>query len=76
MDETYIKVKGKWVYYYRAVDKYGAIIDFYLSETCNEQDAGVFIDKAIQSSGLPSKVVIDKNGANAAALDTINIIRC
>ena len=73
MDETYIKVKGKWVYNYRAVDKYGAIIDFYLSETRNEQDARAFFDKAIGSSGLPSKVVIDKSGANAAALDTINI---
>ena len=31
MDETYIKIKGTWVYCYRAVDKYGAIIDFYLS---------------------------------------------
>jgi putative transposase len=31
MDETYINIKGRWVYYYRAVDKYGAIIDFYLS---------------------------------------------
>ena len=30
MDETYIKVKGKWVYLYRAVDKYGDIIDFML----------------------------------------------
>lgn len=73
MDETYIKIKGKWVYYYRAVDKDGAIIDFYLSETRNEQDAQAFFDKAIKSSGLPSKVVIDKSGANAAALDTINI---
>ena len=73
MDETYIKVKGKWVYYYRAVDKYGAIIDFYLSETRNEKDARAFFDKAIGSSGLPDKVVIDKSGANAAALDTINI---
>ena len=73
MDETYIKVKGKWVYYYRAVDKYAAIIDFYLSKTRYEQDARAFFDKAIGSSGLPSKVVIDKSGANAAALDTINI---
>ena len=30
MDETYIKVKGKWVYLYRAVDKYGDTIDFML----------------------------------------------
>lgn len=65
-----LRSKGKWVYYYRAVDKYGAIIDFYLSETRNEQDARAFFDKAINSSGLPSKVVIDKN---AAALDTIKI---
>ena len=27
MDETYIKVKGKWVYLYRAADKYGDTID-------------------------------------------------
>jgi putative transposase len=31
MDETYIKVKGEWVYYYRAVDKEGQTIDFFLS---------------------------------------------
>lgn len=29
MDETYINVKGQWKYYYRAVDKYGDVIDFY-----------------------------------------------
>ena len=29
MDETYIKIKGKWYYYYRAVDENGDIIDFY-----------------------------------------------
>ena len=28
MDETYIKVKGKWFYHYRAVDKFGKTIDF------------------------------------------------
>jgi putative transposase len=27
MDETYIKIKGNWVYYYRAVDKYAFVID-------------------------------------------------
>ena len=31
VDETYIKVKGEWKYLYRAVDKHGKTIDFYLS---------------------------------------------
>src|SRR3546814_9537582 len=31
LDETYVKVRGKWTYLYRAVDKRGDTIDFYLS---------------------------------------------
>ena len=73
MDETYIKLKGRWVYYYRAVDKYGAIIDFYLSEARDGSAARAFFNKAINQHGLPEKVVIDKSGANAAALDTVNL---
>ncbi len=73
MDETYIKIKGKWIYYYRAVDKYGAIIDCYLSEIRDEKAARAFFDKAMNSSGLPDKVVIDKSDANTAALDTVNV---
>lgn len=73
MDETYIKVKGRWVYYYRAVDKFGAVIDFYLRETSDEPAARAFFNKAINQHGLPEKVVIDKRGANTAALDTVNI---
>jgi putative transposase len=61
MDETYIKIKGKWIYSYRAVDKHGAIVDFYLSETRDEQAVRAFFDKALDSSSLLSKVVIDKN---------------
>ncbi|MFT5815718.1 MAG: transposase-like protein [Psychroserpens sp.] len=50
-----------------------AIVDFYLSETRAEPAARAFFDKALNSSGLPSKVVIDKSGANIAALDTLNV---
>ena len=35
-DETYINLKGKWAYYYRAIDKFGKIFDFMLSEHRNE----------------------------------------
>jgi putative transposase len=72
MNETSIKVKGEWQYLYRAVDKYGAIIDFMLSNKRDELAARRFFHKAIEQHGLPEKVVIDKSGSNAAALDSIN----
>lgn len=73
MDETYIKVKGQWLYLYRAVDKEGQTVDFILSEKRDEPAARVFFEKAIGSSGLPDKVTMDKNGANKAGIDTINV---
>jgi putative transposase len=39
MDETYIKVNGQWTYLYRAVDKYGATIDFLLRKKRDKQAA-------------------------------------
>jgi putative transposase len=39
MDETYIKVKGKCFYHYRAVDKFGKTIDFMLADSRDEAAA-------------------------------------
>jgi len=72
MDETYIKIKGKWYYLYRAVDKYGATIDCLLCKHRDTSAAHRFFKKAIRSSGLPEKVTIDKSGSNIAALELIN----
>lgn len=72
MDETYLKIKGKWCYLYRAVDKSGATIDFMLSKNRDELAAKRFFNKAIGYSEKPEKITIDKSGANNAALKTIN----
>ena len=72
MDETYIKLKGEWTYYYRAVDKKGDTIDFLLSKKRDEAAAKAFFTKAINSSGLPDKITIDKSGVNKAGIDAIN----
>jgi putative transposase len=74
LDETYIKIKGQWVYLYRAVDKFGDTIDFMLSEHRDEAAATAFIKKAINANGFPDKVVIDKSGANYAGLENINLL--
>ena len=74
MDETYIKVKGQWVYLYRAIDKHGDTLDFMLSEHRDEAAATRFFAQAIENNGLPGRVVIDKSGANEAGLLNINIL--
>ena len=51
VDETYIRVKGKWVYLYRAVDSTGATIDFLLSARRDAAAAKRFLQKALRSSG-------------------------
>jgi transposase, IS6 family len=45
--ETYVKVRGKWTYLYRVVDKFGNTIDFYLSPTRNAKAAKRFLGKAL-----------------------------
>ena len=72
MDETYIKVKGQWKYYYRAVDKQGQTIDFLLTATRDQKAASRFLRKAINENGKPSLVNIDQSGANNAGLKQVN----
>ncbi len=72
MDETYVKVKGEWVYLYRAIDKHGKTLDFMLSKRRNKAAATKFFARALEANGLPRKIVIDKSGANTAGIKAIN----
>jgi putative transposase len=53
MDETYIKVKGEWMYLYRAVDKEGNTVDFLLTKRRNKRAAQLFLLKAIHNHDKP-----------------------
>src|ERR1700723_2827564 len=57
VDETYIKVRGQWVYLYRAVDKAGQTIDFRLSRTRDVAAAKAFFKKAISHEGRPPHTI-------------------
>ena len=75
MDETYIKVGGKWKYLYRAVDKAGNTVDFLLRAHRDKAAARRYFEKAIDQNGEPHTITVDKSGANFAALQAINAKR-
>jgi len=72
IDETCVKIKGRWCYQYRAVDKENNTIDCILSEKRDKKAALRFFMKSIRSSGKPIKINIDKSGSNTAAISEIN----
>jgi transposase-like protein len=72
MDETYIKVRGRWKYLYRAVDRDGETVDFLLTARRDEAAARRFLERAIDHHGEPEKITIDKSGANTAAIHSYN----
>jgi transposase-like protein len=59
MDETYVKVRGQWVYLYRAVDKAGKTVDFYLSRNRDVNAAQAFLRKAMKGQRIPAKITLD-----------------
>ena len=68
VDETYIRVKGKWTYLYRAVDKQGRTVDFLLSEKRDKAAAKRFFMKAIGNNEAPQKITLDGYQASHQAV--------
>ena len=67
-DETYIKVKGEWMYLYRAVDKAGKTVDFYLSRKRDVNAAKAFLRKAMKGQRIPTKITLDAYAASHRAV--------
>lgn len=68
VDETYSKVKGKWVYVYRAVDRAGQTVDVFLSEQRESAAAKQFFRQAVERRGAPEKVTLDEYAASHEAV--------
>lgn len=73
VDETYIKVKGQWMYLYRAVDSEGNTIDFYLNKTRDHKAAKRFFKKALRSFhvSIPRVITVDRNPAYPVAIEEL-----
>ncbi len=60
VDETYLKVHGKWCYLYRAIDSDGNLVDSMLSEKRNMEAAKRFFQQAVAVVGhRPDQVITD-----------------
>ena len=73
VDETYIKVKGRWKYLYRAVDSQGNTLDFLLSARRDATAAKRFLRKTLNASHTqePRVINVDKNAAYPPAVDDL-----
>src|SRR5580700_3271630 len=71
VDETYIKVSGRWCYLYRAVDRTGALVDVMLSETRDMAAAEKFFRSAKAVTGVtPARVTTDGHDSYPRAIRT------
>jgi transposase-like protein len=68
IDETYIKVRGRWMYLYRAIDSNGDTVEFWFSERRNLAAARQFLRKALKRHGRPERIVIDGSQTNREAI--------
>ena len=71
VDETYVKVAGRWRYVYRAVDQYGQIIDVYVSAKRDTRAARRFFASAILAHGEPTEVVTDRAAPLGVVIDEL-----
>jgi transposase-like protein len=63
VDETYVKVAGRWRYVYRAVDQHGQVVDVYVSARRDIAAARRFFTTALAAHGEPDEVVTDLSPA-------------
>jgi transposase-like protein len=78
MNETYIKVRGRWMYLYRAIDSNSDTVEFWFSERRNLTAAKRFLRRALKRHGRPERIVIDGSQTNHEAIlscDTTDRLR-
>jgi len=72
VDETYVKVAGRWRYVYRAIDQSGQVIDVFVSPRRDTAAARRFFERAIGTTRVtPIEVTTDRAAAYPAVLDEL-----
>src|SRR5216684_604864 len=69
VDETYVNVKGKWCYLYRAIDRDGNLVDSLLSEKRDMEAAKRFFKQALDvADHAPERVTTDGHDSYPRAI--------
>jgi transposase-like protein len=72
VDETYLRLRGRWVYCYRAIDEDGQVVEAYVSKRRNAAAAQAFFERAIRGTDIrPQRVTTDKAGCYPPALAVV-----
>jgi transposase-like protein len=71
VDETYVKVAGRWVYLYRAIDQFGQVIDVLASPKRNLAATRRFFIRALEHGPSPTEVVTNKAAVYPPILEEI-----
>jgi transposase-like protein len=72
VDETYVKVAGRWRYVYRAVDQFGQVIDVFVSPRRDAKAAHRFFERAIGTTRVtPVEVVTDQAATYPTVLEEL-----
>jgi len=72
VDETYVKVAGRWRYVYRAIDQFGQVIDVFVSPRRDATAARRFFERAIrETKTMPVEVVTDLAPVYPATLEEL-----
>jgi IS6 family transposase len=76
VDETYVKIAGRWVYLYRAIDQFGQVIDVSVSERRDLAATRQFFTQALDHSPRPTEVSTDRAPTYPRVLDELPPATC
>jgi len=72
VDETYVKVAGRWRYIYRAIGQFGQVIDVFVSPRRDAKEAHRFFERAMGATKVtPVQVTTDKAPVYPAVLEEL-----
>ncbi|MBV8541538.1 MAG: IS6 family transposase, partial [Pseudonocardiales bacterium] len=76
VDDTYVKIAGRWRYVYRAIERFGQVIDVLVAERRDLAATRRFFTRALEHGPSPTEVTTDRAAAYPRVLDELVPAAC